>query len=375
MRVCIFGGGSVGIHYARAWSKLGAEVRVFDLSKDAIGRFPNIWTERYGSTVPGSVQVASLNEFLESELEFDLVVIGTPPPSHGELARLCLDKKTSKFISIQKPVCTPDSKDLSNFFRIEEDASTLGVNLISGYNHRYAASFREFLSFVDRQNDRHAAVSIEVNWLESWEGILRAHPWLDSPSDSYLGHSGLGGGALFEHSHGLDICLYLWNYLGGLGLNEVAVETMWSGSGSYDVSTVLSGSSSDGRLSFRVAQNVDTNPAEKSVRITSDGWAAVLDFSSSQDTIHLSSSKEDISKKFSKNRESDFDSEVSLVKSLIEGDQGLSLESRMLLDFARALDTSIFAASALHKEKSNHEYSQELLRTWARRVESSTRLG
>ena len=370
MRVCIFGGGSVGIHYARAWSKLGGQVNVFDLSKDAIGRFANIWTERYGSAVPDTMQISPLEEFSDSAVEFDLVVIGTPPPSHGELARLAVDRRTSKFIAIQKPVCTPDAQDLSRLLRIEEDASSLGISLISGYNHRYAPSFREFLEFVGAKNDGKSRISIDVKWLESWDGILRAHPWLNSPSDSYLGHTQLGGGALFEHSHGLDIGLFLWAHLGGVGLENIDVETVWSESGSYDSSTVLSGSSSDGLLSLRVAQDVDTNPAEKSVRVTGVGWSAFLEFSSTLDMLDLSDANGEKSKQFSKNRESDFDYEVSLVKALIEGDQQLSGESRMLLDFSRALDTSIFAASAIHHGQSNYEVSQELLRTWVRRVES-----
>ena len=362
----------MGIHYARAWSKTGAHISVFDLSNAAIHRFPQIWRERYGTRVPDCVEIKLLEKFSVPELEFDLVVIGTPPPSHGELARLSLDSGASKFVAIQKPVCTPESEDLAKLIRIEEDAAALGITLISGYNHRYSPSFQQFLSFVGAKNDNESHVSVEVNWLESWDGILRAHPWLKSPSDSYLGHSRLGGGALFEHSHGLDIGLYLWNYFGGLGLTSVDVNSVWSESGSYDESTILSASASDGRLSLRVAQDVSTHPANKSVRVSCADWSALLEFSSNQDVLYLSDSEGDISKVFSKNRESDFDSEVSLVESLIAGGQQLSAESRGLLDFGLALDTSIFAAAAMHCGQSNHGGSQVLMETWSHRVERRT---
>lgn len=370
MKVCIFGGGSVGIHYARAWSKAGALVSVFDLSKAAIERFPQIWRERYGSTVPESVRITSLDEFSVSDGEFDLVVIGTPPPSHGELARLSLDAKASKFVAIQKPVCTPESQDLERLIGIEKDASALGVTLISGYNHRYSPSFQQLLSFASSSCSRDLQLSIEVNWLESWDGILRAHPWLESPSDSYLGHSRLGGGALFEHSHGLDLALYLWGYLGGSGLEQIDARSVWSDSGNYDASTTLSAVAPDGRLSLRVTQDVTTHPIQKSVRVSSDNFSAFLEFSSTSDVLHLSNSEGDKSKKFAKNRESDFDAEVSLVKLLVGGDPKLSPESRSLLDFSLALDTAIFAASAMRRGNSEREVSEKLLRTWSGRVES-----
>lgn len=358
----------MGIHYARAWSKAGANVCVYDLSDSAIHRFPLIWAERYGGPVPESVEIRSLDKFSGSDLEFDLVVIGTPPPSHGELARLSLDSRVSEFVAIQKPVCTPQVDDLSNMIYIEEQASALGVTLISGYNHRYSPSFREFLSFVGGKKDAASQRSIEVNWLESWDGILLAHPWLKSPSDSYLGHSRLGGGALFEHSHGLDLGLFLWTYFGGLGLEAFDVNSVWSESGSYDISTYLSALSSGRRLSLTVTQDVVTAPVEKSVQVHSEHWAARLEFSSSADVLYLSDSQGDNKKVFAKNRESDFDSEVALVRKLIEGDQELSEESKALLDFGFALDTSIFAAAAMHRGQFNQAESQEHLQTWLQRV-------
>lgn len=375
MRVCIFGGGSVGIHYARAWSKAGAEVSVFDLSNAAIERFPQIWRERYSSTVPGSVKIAALEEFSVSEREFDLIVIGTPPPSHGELARLSLNEKASKFVAIQKPVCTPESQDLERLIRIEKDASALGVTLISGYNHRYSPSFQELLSYASCNFSRDSQLSIEVNWLESWDGILRAHPWLESPSESYLGHTRLGGGALFEHSHGLDIGLYLWGYLGGSGLEQIDVQSVWSDSGNFDASTTLSALAPDGLLALRVTQDVTTFPIQKSVRVSSDHFSAFLEFSSTSDVLHVSNHEGDMSKEFSKNRESDFDAEVSLVKLLVGGDPQLSPENRSLMDFSLALDTSIFAASAIHRGNSEPEVAEKLLRTWSGRVESRRALG
>ena len=37
---------------------------------------------------------------------------------------------------------------------------------------------------------------IDVEFREHWEGIFKAHEWLDGPQDSYLGFSQRGGGAI-----------------------------------------------------------------------------------------------------------------------------------------------------------------------------------
>ena len=46
---------------------------------------------------------------------------------------------------------------------------------------------------------------IDVEIREHWQGIFNAHPWLDGPQDSYLGFWKKGGGAISEHSHGINI--------------------------------------------------------------------------------------------------------------------------------------------------------------------------
>lgn len=371
MKVCIFGAGSVGVHYARAWSKRRAQVTVFDISPAALERFSaEIWPQRYNQTMPDSVELRLLDDLERQNERFDIVVVGTPPSSHSELAELSITSELADYVCIQKPITIPSLVGIESFLRIEELARNSGITLLSGYNHRYSEAFRATLDeLADRESYSQEPMSIDVDWRESWDGILKAHHWLTSPSDSYLGFTHQGGGALFEHSHGLDLALYLWRELRAVSPEEFEVEVDWSEDGNYDRYSSFSMKSNELRMTVR--QNVTSFPPSKSAEISGENWSLKVDFGSDADSVtRRFDSQEKHVVTYSKNREADFDAEVRVVEQLQGQDFSQSSSLRRLTDFSMALDTSIVGAAAIKWSENEFELAQQFFRLWGSRQKS-----
>ncbi|MDA8796542.1 Gfo/Idh/MocA family oxidoreductase [Aquiluna sp.] len=366
MKVCIFGAGSVGVHYARAWSKLGASISVFDIDSEALHRFEHqIWPQRYGGAMHPSISLNMLESLENSALSFDLTIVGTPPPSHAQLTEMAIDLHLSNFVSVQKPVGTPSKAILEDFLRIEVLAESKGITLLSGYNHRYSQAFRALLRILSTPRWSEAdSFSIVVTWREAWDGILRAHPWLNGPSDSYLGHTLSGGGSLFEHSHGLDLGLFIWRRLTNLPPTEFHADIRWSPDSNYDEDSSVSLISED--LTLTVSQDVLSLPAEKSIEVRTSSQSVLVEFSSAEDSIRESGPGQSTEKFFPKSRETDFDSEASVLCTIIGGlkERAASLE---MTDFSQALGVSILGAAAIHRARGDFALSDELLQTWIAR--------
>lgn len=369
MRVCIFGAGSVGVHYARAWSKLGSSVDVFDISPDALRRFQNqIWPERYRGPMPPTINLQRLEDLKPDSRAYDLTIIGTPPPSHAQLTEMAIRNNLSKFVSVQKPIAIPSKEAIRNFLEIEELARITGTTLLSGYNHRYSKAFQALLRGLSNPNwTTGEPISIEVNWRESWDGIMKAHPWLRSPSDSYLGYWSRGGGALFEHSHGLDLGLFIWQRLAHHPPQDLRAEIKWSLDGLYDEdSTVILASEN---LTLRVRQDVVSLPADKSVVVRGGSGHLRVEFSSHEDSIEEERLGDIVSESFQKSRETDFDEEAELVGGIIAGTAASSYAGE-LTDFSQALGVTILGASAIHKALGDEISSKNLLGAWVNRQSS-----
>ena len=85
MRVKIFGAGSIGNHMAYAFRTKGFEVHVCDNDIEALTRMEmNIYPERYGKWDSKIKLYESSNAPIGG---FDIIIIGTPPESHLDIAR------------------------------------------------------------------------------------------------------------------------------------------------------------------------------------------------------------------------------------------------------------------------------------------------
>lgn len=132
-RVKIFGAGSIGNHLANASRRKGWSVDICDTDPAALERTRElIYPSRYGKWD------SSIGMYTNDKApvgDYDLIVIGTPPDSHMQLARQAVKEKP-KAILVEKPVCTPD---LAGAQALYEEAAA-NVKLFVGYDHAVSKS-------------------------------------------------------------------------------------------------------------------------------------------------------------------------------------------------------------------------------------------
>ena len=105
MNVKIYGAGSIGCHLAYSCRCAGMSVHVIDVDPKALERMQNdIYPTRYGSWDKEIV----LSQQDIQNIPWDLVIIGTPPDSHCDLALKVLSQENTKAVLIEKPLCPPD---------------------------------------------------------------------------------------------------------------------------------------------------------------------------------------------------------------------------------------------------------------------------
>ena len=319
MRVGIVGAGSIGNHFAHSFSKASWDVDVYDVDDNALVRMRDeIYPSRYGAISPKIALWNNKEDFLK--MKFDLVVIGTPPDTHTTVF-IELVKVVECPIMIEKPACTPNLDDLEH---LETQIQNYKNKVFIGFNHRVARSTLIVQNLITA-NSLGVPSSVEVNWDESWEGILKAHPWLNSPQDSYLGFTSRGGGALFEHSHGIDLALYF------SGVTDLETITKFSsrpvkvgeGASFYDESIAVELELKDSRF-IKVHQDVITFPAHKEIRLNFSNAQISLQFGKvpNTDVIHAvidASAAVSCDISVQKSRPDDFDQEVRSLEQYLLG--------------------------------------------------------
>lgn len=201
-KVLIFGSGSIGNHFANALSRLGDyDIYITDISNKSLLRMKNkIYPERYGKWNK-KIKLISYSDSFDLKLNYDLIIIGTPPDTHLPLYKLIKKKLSYKKILIEKPL-TPFNHDFKNIYRSNNNS------IFCGYNHSVSSSFTDLINKFKKIKTSELQF-IKINWSEGFNGILNAHFWLKDEFDSYLGNLNRGGGALHEHSHCLHLAVCL----------------------------------------------------------------------------------------------------------------------------------------------------------------------
>lgn len=313
-KILVIGGGSIGIHLARAWSKIGAAITIVDNDPEALSRLPEIWLNRYGSTVPTNVRQMLVDH--NHQQDFDLVAIGTPPETHVDLVRLCLDSYENALIQIQKPVCGPDIEDLKALFAMTRPKESSSLRLIGGFNHRCSTAFQMLLSKC-LDEPKADLLGLDVTWHEPWDGILAAHPWLQGPESSYLGFTQRGGGASFEHSHGVDLLFVLADRLGALPLTDIHVKFDLRSPNADETANYFCSGKEGQPLS--ASQSIAGGNTEKRVAISFREISFSLEFGTDCDTLFAERDGQTVSKTtVPKSREEDFDAEVRFIRRALD---------------------------------------------------------
>jgi len=200
LKVQIYGAGSAGVHLARACLNEGYTVSVYDTDPNAYSRFEGLYFDRYKEMAEGKI-------FFGLNNQADYFIVATPPDTHLKIVQEIRGHHGNVPILVEKPLCLPlEVKDMPN----------VKVN----YNHLFSEGYQELLKMFGLFGKPD---HIEVCWQESVDYILKAHPWIASIKDSYLGHSSRGGGSAFEHSHGLACVLGLFSGLNRSDITEFRV--------------------------------------------------------------------------------------------------------------------------------------------------------
>ena len=335
MKIKVIGAGSVGNHLSHAARRLGWNVVLCDRDPGALVRArAEIYPGRYGEW-DDAIELCEMGS--EPNGNFDLIVVGTPPDSHVALAIEALQEKP-KAILVEKPLCTPD---LDGVQSLCYEARERGIPIFTGYDHVVARSTMATEWII--KNVVGDVLSLDVAFREHWAGILRAHPWLDGPADSYLGYWERGGGASGEHSHALNLWQHLAHVSGAGRVVEVsaALDYVRADGMNYDRTCFVNLRTEHG-LMGRVVQDVITRPPLKWARVQgADGaveWRC--NAGPDADTVTVFGDSEQI-EVFPKTRPDDFIQELTHIETMLSSGSDASP-----ISLERGLETMLVVAAA-----------------------------
>jgi predicted dehydrogenase len=260
-KVKVIGAGSIGNHLANASRRMGWSVDICDVDGEALRRTrEEIYPARYGNWD------SSIGLHLSSEVPtggYDLIVVGTPPDSHMDLARLAV-KEGPQAILVEKPLSRPD---LSGAQQLLDEAGQFNVRVFVGYDH-VVGKAAQLVGGLLKEGRLGAIDTIDVEFREYWGGIFAAHPWLSGPADSYLGFWKRGGGSAGEHSHAANLWQYFSHQAAVGRVVEVSAEMEYvrENGVDYDKLCLLNVRTERGLLG-RVVQDVVTRPTRKWARV------------------------------------------------------------------------------------------------------------
>jgi predicted dehydrogenase len=336
-KVKIIGAGSIGNHLANASRTIGWSVDLCDIDPAALTRTKEeIYPGRYKSWDDG------IRLFLSREAPqggYDFIFIGTPPDRHVKLALAALEERP-RAILIEKPICTPDLDGAQNLF---ERSRELGIAAFAGYDH-VVGQAAVHAAHIARSGDLGDVESLDVEFREHWGGILRAHPWLKGPADTYLGYWRRGGGAAGEHSHAANLWQHYARQVGKGRVTEVTatLDYVRDGTADYDRLCLLNLVTEAG-LVGRVVQDVVTQPPRKMARVQgTDGFVEWhCGFEPGVDAVMTGTAQgEKLRELFKKTRPDDFIHELRHIEA------SLAAPDTSPISLERGLDTMMVVAAA-----------------------------
>jgi predicted dehydrogenase len=341
-KVKILGAGSIGNHLAHASRRMGWRVALCDIDAAALERARrDLYPGRYGEW-DDTIELYRSAEAPRSA--YDLIVIGTPPDSHVNLAIEALSERP-RAILVEKPVCGPDLERAEDLRRL---AGEQGVTVFVGYDHVVGEAAVAATQAAQRLEHVEA---LDVEFREHWSGIFAAHPWLDGPGDSYLGFWQRGGGASGEHSHAINLWQHFARAAGAGEVSEVSATMAYvrEGGADYDKMCLLSLRTESGLLG-RVVQDVVTSPPRKWARIQGRNGYVEL-------TVGIQPGTDAVEWKLGgsptenllveKTRPDDFIRELTHIEAVLDGG-----ETAEVIRLDRGLDTMLVLAAA---HRSAHE--------------------
>lgn len=252
--VLVVGSGSVGRRHARNLAALGCAISCADPRTDR--------RDELAKETP----VRGAHEDIAAALQadrFDGIVIASPTAFHVDQSVAALSAGLP--VLLEKPV----SPALGEALRLQRAVSDSGQRLLLGYTWRWWPPLRRV-----RQRLAEGAIGrlLHVQFtmaahLADW------HPW-EPYQDFFMSSRALGGGALLDESHWIDLMVWLlgqpewvWGDVGRI--SDLDIET-------DDNVDVLAGYASGTRVSLHL--DLYGRPHEKSIRFVGEGgtilWTA-----------------------------------------------------------------------------------------------------
>tara|TARA_B100000579_G_scaffold352877_1_gene307421 strand:- start:105 stop:716 length:612 start_codon:yes stop_codon:yes gene_type:complete len=180
---------------------------------------------------------------------------------------------------------------------------------------------------------------IEIKFKENTDGFLKAHNWYKSLSESYLSKTKSGGGALSEHSHGINLCQYIFNDNVNFKLISKNINFLKNKKENYDESSNLILSNKNKIVN--IFQNFTTMPTEKEITINGNNFFAKLiyNYENSNDRIIYYNKVKNNKKiyNFKKKRSDDFIYEAKYLINIVKRKK--TKKTKYILSAKEALKT------------------------------------
>lgn len=189
--VLILGSGSVGKRHAANLHTLGARVSCMDPRADRVAEA--------AEATPLEGTYTSLEDAFASSADFDGVVVGSPTAFHVDQSVAALEHGLP--VLLEKPV----SKDLASALRLQAAARKTGVPVLMGYTWRWWPPLLRAKQLIDE-----GAIGTVLNVKFTLSAHLADwHPW-ERYQDFFMSSLALGGGALLDESHWLDLLVWFF---------------------------------------------------------------------------------------------------------------------------------------------------------------------
>jgi len=193
----IVGSGSVGKRHAGNMSFLGCQISCMDPRAER-----NV---ELAAETPVVGSYVSYEDALLAAGDFDGVVICSPPSKHVEQTMACI--KNGIPVLLEKPVCP----DLQGAALLLEAAATANSPVLLGYTWRWWPPLVKVKALLEENaigRLRHVRFVLSAH-LADW------HPW-ERYQDFFMAKKELGGGALLDESHWIDLCCWMFGEPGSV---------------------------------------------------------------------------------------------------------------------------------------------------------------
>lgn len=252
--ILILGTGSVGQRHARNLHELGCTLACMDPRTDRL-------QEMAATGIPLSAVYRSVEEAWNQAASFDGVIVASPPRFHVEQCLAALERRLP--VLLEKPV----SPDLESALRLEREVGRCRIPLLLGYTWRWWPSLlrvKELLAQGVVGGLRHVTFTMAAH-LADW------HPW-ERYQDFFMASRELGGGALLDESHWLDLMIWYFGMPDSIlarveKLSDLEIET--------DDNVDMLASYSGSRLRVVLHLDLYRRPHEKSIRFVGEDGTLV----------------------------------------------------------------------------------------------------